>query len=99
MCTKYWNYVFRDYDPRDMPTPRLLDYPEKFAPSKRDIYLKQIIGQLAGAKIPEAWFGMVMVKSGEQYVDTVQIPQTQFDATRNRPRMIANPARQTLGIP
>ncbi len=40
-----------------------------------------------------------MVKSGEQYTDTQPLSQTQFDTSANRPRMIANPARQTLGLP
>ncbi len=54
--------------------------------------------QLNGAEIKEAWFGTAMVKSGEQYTDTQSLSQTQFDGGANRPRLIANPARQTLGL-
>jgi len=70
MCKRYWTHVFKGYNPMDAPTPRFLDYPEKFAPGKRDLYLKQIVKQLCGAEIKEAWFGTAMVKSGEQYTDT-----------------------------
>jgi len=43
MCRRFWAHVFRTYNPEDAPTPRFLDYPEKFAPGKRDLYFKQIV--------------------------------------------------------
>lgn len=40
-----------------------------------------------------------MVKTGEVYVDDRSLPPTEFDLTGNRPRLIANPQRSTLGLP
>lgn len=40
-----------------------------------------------------------MVKGGEVYVDEVKVSPTQFDCTKNRPRLIAAPYMKTLGLP
>jgi len=40
-----------------------------------------------------------MVKGGEVYVATEKCKPHEFDLTKNRPRLIANPFRNTLGLP
>jgi len=40
MCRRFWAHTFRNFNPQDAPTPRFLEYPEKFAPGKRDLYFK-----------------------------------------------------------
>jgi len=40
-----------------------------------------------------------MVKSGEVYLDDKPVSSHNFDTTENRPRLIANPSRTTLGLP
>lgn len=98
MSKRLWDYYEKLVDFKNFSVPDFYNYPEKFTGSKRDTYLKNIIAQLAGADIPENWSGVAMVKSGEVYTDTQRLPIQQFDTTKNRPRMIANPSSKTLGL-
>jgi len=50
MAEQYWRFL--DGKLNFAPTPDLFAYAEKFPPGKRDVYLKQVIHQLAGARIP-----------------------------------------------
>ncbi len=73
MCDRLWDRIGPKLKFGDLPDPDFISYPDKFPTAKKEMYLKKIIGQLAGDKIPKDWKGTVMVKSGEQYTDTHEV--------------------------
>jgi len=53
MAKDLWHHYFGMLDFGSIRDYVFADYPEKFGSTKRDIYLKQIVCQLAGDRIPK----------------------------------------------
>lgn len=83
----------------EFPFQPMMDYPDKFPSAKREKYFRQMVQQANGKRIPEQFYGELMVKTGEIYVGEPLRDPMDFDTTANRPRSIAAPARDCLGIP